>query len=380
MTINKPLKQTALHEKHLEHGARMVNFGGWELPLHYGSQIEEHRRVRRDAGVFDVSHMTIIDITGAGARAYLRHLLAAEIDAMSMPGRALYSCMLNPRGGVIDDVIVYYTGQDRYRVVANAATRDRVLAWTTELARDHSVKPKVADDLAMLAVQGPAARARLVAQLDRDTSPIAERLGYFHVAEIGETWIARTGYTGEDGFEVLLPAAAAPALWQRLVDAGAAPAGLGARDSLRLEAGPNLYGAEMNEDITPLQCGLAWTISWQPERDFVGRRALTQEREAGVTRKRIGLVVERRGVPRAQQKVLFETGEEGEVTSGGFSPTLGVPIALARVPITAGECCEVESRGQRLPARVVRPPFVRNGKACIPTASRAQPTPVGPSS
>jgi len=366
MTTDNPVKQTALYARHVASGARMVNFGGWEMPLHYGSQIEEHHRVRRDAGVFDVSHMTIIDATGAGAYAYLRHVLAADVAALSMPGRALYSCMLNPQGGVIDDVIVYYAGQDRYRVVANAATRARVLAWMHEQARDHGVELAVRDDLAMLAVQGPKARTRLLARLDNDARTVVERLGYFHVAETAAMWVARTGYTGEDGFEVMLRAAAAPALWQHLVDSGVTPAGLGARDTLRLEAGLNLYGAEMSEAITPLQCGLAWTVSWEPERDFVGRMALMQQRAAGVVCKRMGLVIEGRGVPRAHQKVILDDGDEGEVTSGGFSPTLGVPIALARVPVTIGERCEVESRGQRLRARVVRPPFVRNGKSCVP--------------
>jgi aminomethyltransferase len=357
-------KRTALYAQHVASGARMVAFAGWELPLHYGSQLEEHHCVRREAGVFDVSHMTMIDVTGRDARAYLRHLLAADIAGVNMFGRALYSCMLNEQGGIVDDLIVYCLAENRFRVVANAATREKDLAWMRRHAQDYTLTLSVCANTAMLAVQGPDARARLLAVLGSEDRARVERLKYFDVAELPHACIARTGYTGEDGFELMLPDVHAPALWQRLVNMGVAPAGLGARDTLRLEAGLNLYGSDMDDDTTPAECGLGWTVSLGSERDFVGRQALVKKNRIGVVRKRVGLVIEDRGVPRAHQKVIADGTGEGEVTSGTFSPTLGVSIALARVPTATGGTCEVENRGRRLKARVVKPPFVRHGKPC----------------
>ncbi len=355
-------KRTALYDQHVARGARMVSFGGWELPLHYGSQMKEHHHVRRDAGVFDVSHMTVIDVGGRDARAYLRHLLAADVAALNMPGRALYGCMLNEQGGILDDLIVYWLSESRFRLVANAATRDKDLAWMRLHAGEYAVELTARNELAMLAVQGPNARARLLDVLDADKHAVVTRLRYYEAVESSDTCIARTGYTGEDGFEIMLPEAQAPELWQQLVNAGVAPAGLGARDTLRLEAGLNLYGADMSEDVTPLECGLAWTVALESRRDFIGRAALLEQRVNGIRRERVGLLVEGRSVPRAHQKVFFGRAGEGEVTSGTFSPTIGAPIALARVPASSGERCEVESRGKRLEARVVKPPFVRHGK------------------
>jgi aminomethyltransferase len=342
----------------------MVNFAGWEMPLHYGSQIEEHHRVRRDAGLFDISHMSLIDVEGRQARAYLRRLLAADVAKLKAPGRAIYGCMLNDDGGIMDDLIVYYLVDSRYRVVANAATRIKDLEWMALQARNHEVSLSARDDLAMLALQGPGAQARLSSILDAQERAIMESLGRFEVAELGDTTVARTGYTGEDGFEISLPVAAAPASWQRLVEADVAPAGLGARDTLRLEAGLNLYGLDMGDEVSPLECGLAWTVSFDSGRDFIGRAGLEKQRASGIKRKRAGLIVQARSVPRAQQKVFVRDVGEGEVTSGTFSPTLGVPIALALVPTATGQECEVESRGQRHKARVIKPPFVRDGQAC----------------
>ncbi|HEX2239101.1 MAG TPA: glycine cleavage system aminomethyltransferase GcvT [Gammaproteobacteria bacterium] len=354
------LKQTALYASHVARGARMVDFCGWELPLHYGSQLEEHLQVRRAAGVFDVSHMTIIDVEGRGARAYLRHLLAADVAALEAPGQALYACMLNHKGGVVDDLIVYYLSQDCFRVVANAATRAKDLAWMESHARNYEVALAARDDLAMLAVQGPHARAKLLSLLDADDRAIAENLGSFEAAQLSRMWVARTGYTGEDGFEIILPHAQAPTLWQDLIAVNAAPVGLGARDTLRLEAGLNLYGADMDEDTTPLECGLAWTVTLESARDFIGRAALMQQRANGIARKRVHLIIEGRSVPRAHQRVIVDNLGAGEVTSGTFSPSLKAPIALARVPAATGATCEIEIRGQRLKARVARLPFVRH--------------------
>ncbi len=360
------MKQTPLHASHVALGAKMVDFGGWDMPLAYGSQIDEHHQVRRDAGMFDVSHMTVVDITGPQARDFLRRLLANDVAKLATPGKALYSCMLNAQGGVIDDLIVYWLGGERYRMVINAATTDKDLAWMRRQVEGFEVDLRVRDDLAMIAVQGPNARDRAHEALGPEAAAAAAALEPFFMAEIGERAVARTGYTGEDGYEIMVPAADAPDLWARLHAAGVAPCGLGARDTLRLEAGMNLYGADMDETVTPLESGLAWTVAFEPaERDFIGRAALAQQKAAGVARKLVGLVLEDRGVLRNHQTVRVNGEPAGEITSGSFSPTLGRAIALARVPADTGETVEVEVRGRPLKAKVVRPPFVRNGQALI---------------
>jgi aminomethyltransferase len=358
--------RTALYDKHLDAGARMVDFAGWEMPIHYGSQIEEHHTVREAAGMFDVSHMVVVDLRGAGVRDYLRHLLANDIAKLKTPGKALYSCMLNERGGVIDDLITYYLADDFYRVVLNAATRDKDLAWMRRQAEGCDLSLTERDDLSMIAVQGPKARETVCRLLENGDRTAAENLDVFVGRQLGGLFIARTGYTGEDGFEIMLPNADAPAFWDALAAAGVKPIGLGARDTLRLEAGMNLYGTDMDEDVSPLEAGLAWTVAWEPaERDFIGRQALEQQKAAGVKYKFVGLVLEGKGVLRSHQKIIVEGVGEGEVTSGTFSPTLGVAIAMGRVPVGTDARCEVEIRNKRLPARIVKPPFVRNGRACI---------------
>ncbi|WP_018233632.1 glycine cleavage system aminomethyltransferase GcvT [Thioalkalivibrio thiocyanodenitrificans] len=359
-------KQTPLYGKHVEAGARMVDFGGWSMPLHYGSQLDEHHQVRRDAGMFDVSHMTVVDVKGRGARDYLRSLLANDVARLKVPGKALYSCMLTPEGGVVDDLITYYLSDDFYRTVVNAATRDKDLAWMRDHATGFEVVLQERDDLAMLAVQGPAARDKAMSVMNGEVAAAADGLAPFFGAQAGDWFVGRTGYTGEDGFEILLPATEAPEFWGRLAGAGVAPAGLGARDTLRLEAGLNLYGSDMDEQVSPLESGLAWTVAFEPaERDFIGRVALETQKSAGGLRRFVGLVLEGRGVLRGHMRVLAGEAGEGEITSGGFSPTLGVSIALARVPAGTGEHVEVDMRGKPQPARVVKPPFVRNGKACV---------------
>ncbi len=361
-------QRTPLYDEHRRLGARLVAFAGWDMPLHYGSQIEEHHAVRRSAGMFDVSHMTLVDVDGAGARDFLRRLLANDVDRLRQPGRALYSCMLNPAGGVVDDLIAYFLAPGQYRLVVNAATRDKDLAWMAQQAADFEVRVGERPELAMIAVQGPEARQHLLPLLPAALARAAEGLAPFTAVADQAWFLARTGYTGEDGFEIMLPAEEAVALWRQLEAAGVRPAGLGARDTLRLEAGMNLYGQDMTEDTTPLESGLAWTVAWDPaERDFIGRTALEAQRAAGLSRRLVGLVLAGRGVMRAHQPVFTASGE-GVVTSGGFSPTLARSIALARVPAAGaepGSDCSVEIRGRRLPARVVRPPFVRHGKALV---------------
>jgi aminomethyltransferase len=360
--------RTPLYDKHVELGAKMVDFGGWDMPIHYGSQIEEHHQVRRDAGMFDVSHMVVSDFRGEKVRDFLGLLLANNVDKLKTKGRALYTCMLNSKGGVIDDLIVYYMDDTWYRIVSNAATRDKDLAWMTAAAKEFGgVTVSERPELAMIAVQGPNAKEKVYAALGENLRETAGRLKPFHSVTIGELMIATTGYTGEDGFEIILPAKAAVFTWQMLAEAGVKPIGLGARDTLRLEAGMNLYGSDMDETTTPLESGLTWTVAFEPkERKFIGREALEKQQAAGVPRQLVGLLLEDKGVLRNHMKVFSAHGE-GEITSGSFSPTLNKSIALARIPAGAqpGHHVEVDIRGKRLAARVVKYPFVRNGKSCL---------------
>jgi aminomethyltransferase len=358
---------TPLHAHHIELGARMVDFGGWDMPLHYGSQIDEHHAVRRAAGMFDVSHMCVVDLAGERCREFLRCLLANDVAKLKVPGKALYSCMLNAQGGVIDDLIVYFRDESSFRVVVNAATREKDIAWIRRHAESFAVSVSVRSDLAMVAVQGPEARARVLGLLPEADRERIGALGRFAAGESDGLFVARTGYTGEDGFEVIVPADRVAAFWQDLLAAGVRPCGLGARDTLRLEAGMNLYGQDMDEESTPLEAGLAWTVAFDPaDRDFVGRAALEAQRSAGVPRLLVGLLMEEKGVLRHGQTVLTPAGE-GVVLSGTFSPTLGKAIAFARVPAAAaGDTgAMVDIRGRQVPVRIVKPVFVREGKALV---------------
>ena len=385
------LKQTPLNAAHRAMGARMVDFGGWEMPVNYGSQIDEHHQVRNDCGMFDVSHMRVVDIKGAGARGFLRYLLANNVDKLTQPGKALYSCMLLDNGGVIDDLIVYFMSETWFRIVVNAGTADKDIAWMKQQAgefnghvptavaaaplasstagkQSQEVLDKAVPDLAiadhpelaMIAVQGPHAREKVWAALP-GSQGLTEGLIPFSAVEMGTMFIARTGYTGEDGFEIMIPARAAPYLWASLAEKGVKPIGLGARDTLRLEAGMNLYGKDMDESINPLEAGLAWTVDLKSERDFIGKAALLANPP---TRKLVGLVLEDRGVLRGHQQVHTALGA-GEITSGSFSPTLGKSIALARVPdaVKIGDNVQIEIRDKLLNAKTVKYPFARNGKA-----------------
>jgi aminomethyltransferase len=360
-------RRTPLFELHRELNARIVDFGGWDMPVQYGSQIAEHHAVRRAAGVFDVSHMCVVDLKGPRVRALLQHLLANDVARLKTQGKALYTCMLNERGGVIDDLIVYFLTESWFRAVVNAGTRDKDLAWIRSHTSAFGVEVTERSDLAMLAVQGPEARERLAQLLPTSAAAAALELGVFVGRELGDWFVARTGYTGEDGFEVMMPAKDAVPAWRSLNALGVASCGLGARDTLRLEAGMNLYGHEMDESTDPLESGLAWTVALDPPgRDFLGRSSLEGIRAAGGPQaKLVGLVLEDRGVLRSHQKVLAGAAGEGEVTSGTFSPTLERSIALARVPTAAAERVQVDIRGKLLNARVVKPPFVRFGKSLL---------------
>jgi aminomethyltransferase len=364
-------RKTILNDTHRALDAKMVDFGGWDMPIHYGSQLDEHHLVRRDAGMFDVSHMTVVDLHGARVRDFLRRLVANSVDKLKVSGKALYTAMLNERGGVIDDLIIYFMpvkagDESFFRLVVNASTRDKDLAWIAEHAKAFDVVVTERPDFAMIAVQGPNAREKTLGLLSETGRAVAAKLGKFAAAEVDgpdatKFFVARTGYTGEDGFEIMLPESQAVAFWNRLLDAGVKPAGLGARDTLRLEAGMNLYGQDMDETVGPLESGLAWTVDLKSERDFIGKTALLANPPNS---KLVGLLLLDRGVLRGHQKVQTAHGE-GEITSGSFSPTLGVAIALARVPAATGSSCQVDMRGKLMSARVVKPPFVRNGKACV---------------
>jgi aminomethyltransferase len=360
--------KTVLNDTHRALGARMVDFGGWDMPINYGSQIEEHHAVRRDAGMFDVSHMTVIDLHGPRTRDFLRHLLANSVDKLKVSGKALYSCMLNERGGVIDDLIVYFFDDAHYRLVVNAATRAKDLAWIEAQAKAFDVAVKERPEFAMIAVQGPNARSKVIALLHAGDRPRIEKLGKFAAAAAQgphgmPLFVARTGYTGEDGFEIIVPEEHAVALWNALAEAGVKPCGLGARDTLRLEAGMNLYGQDMDEDVSPWEANLGWTIALDEGRDFIGRAVLEQQKAEGVKRVMVGLVLDEKGVLRHGQKVLTAQGE-GEILSGSFSPTLEKAIAFARIPAGEPGDIRVDIRGRELPVRLVKYPFVRDGKPC----------------
>jgi aminomethyltransferase len=362
-------QKTVLNATHRALGAKMVDFGGWDMPISYGSQLEEHHQVRRDAGMFDVSHMTVVDLTGPHTREFLRRLLANSVDKLKSPGKALYSCMLNEQGGVIDDLIVYFLAEEFFRVVVNASTRDKDLAWIEAQAKAFGVTVTERPELAMIAVQGPNARAKVIGLLAPASRAAIEKLGKFAAREAlgdaGETlFVARTGYTGEDGFEIVLPETQAVGFWNRLIEAGVKPAGLGARDTLRLEAGMNLYGQDMDESISPYEAGLAWTVALDQGRDFIGRDVLEAQKRDGAPRQLIGLVMDEKGVLRHGQPVLTTAGN-GEILSGTFSPTLAKGIAFARVPAGDLGAVRVDIRGREVPVRVVKFPFVRDGVGLV---------------
>lgn len=358
--------RTVLFDKHIEAGAKMVDFHGWEMPINYGSQIEEHHAVRQDAGMFDVSHMTIVDIKGSEAKAFLQKLVTNDVAKLQEEGKALYTGMLNEEGGVIDDLIVYHFNETFYRMVVNSATREKDLAWITKQSASFDVTVTEQPDYAMIAVQGPNAKAKVATVISAEQQAAVEGMKPFYGVQAGDLFIATTGYTGEAGYEIILPPEQAADFWQALTDAGVKPAGLGARDTLRLEAGMNLYGSDMDETVSPLAANMGWTISWQPEdRDFIGREALAKLKEQG-TDKLVGLVMEQKGVLRGGLKVISDAGE-GVITSGTFSPTLGFSIAMARVPkgVELSSTVQVEMRKKLVDVKVVKAGFVRNGKSVL---------------
>lgn len=354
---------TPLYSQHQLAGAKLVDFHGWQMPLHYGSQLQEHNQVRQDAGLFDVSHMTLLDVMGSHASDYLRYLLTNDIAKLKQTGSALYSCMLNLNGGVMDDLIAYKLDSNHYRLVFNASTREKVWAWLQTYKATFDVQIQSRADLAMLAIQGPQAIAKMAALMPADQHRCLEQLRPFCGTMIEQSFYSRTGYTGEDGLEIQMPVEQVADFWQKLIAVGIKPCGLGARDTLRLEAGLALYGADMDEMTTPLEANLAWTVAFDPlDRQFVGRSALEMQKKEGHAYLTGIILSSGHGVLRSHQKIITPEGV-GELTSGTFSPTLGYGIGLARFPkrvqATVGE---VEIRQKRYPVHLVRPPFVRHGK------------------
>ena len=359
------MARTPLYDAHVEMGAKMVDFAGWDMPIQYVGLMDEHHQVRQDAGMFDVSHMTTIDLNGERTREFLSKLVANDIAKVQNPGKALYTAMLNEQGGVIDDLIIYFMTEDWFRLVVNAATREKDLAWIEKQAEAFGVTVQERPEFAMIAVQGPNAIEKSLKVLPAEATEVVNGLNRFEAAELAEFFIARTGYTGEDGLEILLPAEAAADFWKALKQVGVEPIGLGARDTLRLEAGMNLYGNDMTEETSPLVSGLGWTVAMKDDREFIGRSALETEKAGGVKQKLTGVILEGRGVMRGHQKV-FQNGQEvGELTSGGFSPTLKQSIGFARIDKAVEGDVEIEIRNKMVAAKVVKYPFVRDGKPCV---------------
>jgi len=350
------MKRTALYKLHQKHGAKLVPFAGWDMPIHYGSQIEEHHAVRRRVGMFDVSHMCVMDVSGEDTEKFLRYVFANDVQKLKIVGKALYTCMLNTAGGVVDDLIVYRLGDSQFRLVLNASRADEDVAWLTALSKEHSVQLNKRDDLSMLAVQGPKA----LQLIDQIFSCEASQLSPFSSLFLNHLHIARTGYTGEDGVEIIVPNDEISGIWEQLIEKGVHPCGLGARDTLRLEAGLNLFGQDMDETTSPLVSHLAWTISWNDEsREFVGKKALLKQKSDGVLQKLVGIKMEERGVLRNHQKIFSDGHEVGEITSGSYSPTLECAIGLARVSVNVSDPIFVERRGKQIPVKIVKLPFVR---------------------
>ncbi|WWO96376.1 MAG: glycine cleavage system aminomethyltransferase GcvT [Candidatus Dasytiphilus stammeri] len=371
-------QRTILFDQHKKCGATMIHFNNWIMPLHYGSQITEHKAVRNDAGIFDISHMLILDLSGSNTRKFLRYLLANDVAKLLHPGKSLYTGMLNQDGGVIDDLMVYFIGESYFRLVVNAVNCSKDLAWISYHAMNFNVTLKIRNDLAFLSIQGPNAQKKMHSILSEKQLNTVEKLLPFSNIQIDELFIAYTGYTGEKGYEIALPQEKAVYLWHQLIASGITPVGLGARDTLRIEAGMNLYGNEMNESISPLEANMERTISWKYSRNFIGRNALRIKYDHNKKKKLVGLLMKEKGMLRKNFRVSFmdKSGQKqiGIITSGSYSPTLGHSIALARVPSTIGKSALVylthhNLKYQRIiPVEVTNPVFVRNGLPVINTS------------
>lgn len=360
------LKTTALNAVHRALGARLLCVGGWEMPVNYGSVLAEHHAVRRDCGMFDVSCLMQVDIHGPDARVFLWRLLANNVDKLEQPGRALYSPMLNDDGGVMDDLIVHRLADQHYRLTLDperaATTRAWLDTWRTHWRQTVTLSTPE-DGRITLAVQGPNARARVWAVLPEIHAVTAMLPAWAHV-QVGACFVASTGYTGEQGFEITLPAPQGLALWHALRAIGVTPCGVGARDSLRTEAGLRLHGRDLDASLSPLDAGLGWAVDMTDGRDFIGRQAMLAR---GQQWRFLGLQLLGKGLLRDQQSVLTEHGP-GQITSASYSPTLDAYIALARLPmgVAVGDLAHASLRGRPLPVRVMPPRFVHHGRILTP--------------
>lgn len=359
------LKKTALNLAHKALGARMVDFGGWDMPVIYSNQIEEHHAVRTQAGLFDVSHMGEVMISGPDAFALVQKLVTKDISKMK-PGRVSLGVMCTEAGGIIDDLTVYKYDDERYMLVINAGTREKDVAWCKQNAQGMDVQiDDISDDVTKIDIQGPKAQKILQELTDADLSEI-KRYWFKTIAVNGtEMTVSRSGYTGEDGFELYLPNSAAEDLWHKLIEVGTAdgllPCGLGSRDTLRTECGMMLYGHDISTETTPLEAVYGWAVSF--DKDFIGKAALLKQKEAGVKKKLIGFEVIERGIAR-EHYAIFHNGEKvGEVTSGTPSPTTGKNIGMGYVPVelkAPGTELEIEMRGRMIKAVVVKLPFYKS--------------------
>ena len=366
-----PLKRTPLYDRHRALGGKLVEFGGWEMPVQYGGIVEEHRAVRQRAGLFDVSHMGEFRVDGPGALDLLQGLVPNNVARLAV-NQALYTQILRPDGGTLDDLLIYRLGEFTYMVVVNAGTMEKDWEWFLERAKGQVgyTLVNVSDETGLVALQGPLAQSIL--QPLTETS--LDQIKYYHCAQGTAAGvsaiISRTGYTGEDGFELYVAAGDTPQVWRALLDAGRPegllPAGLGARDTLRLEAGYCLYGHELTEEITPLEAGLAWTVKLEKGSDFVGRGALATEARQGLPRQLVGIELRDRGIPRAGYAILRDGARVGELTSGTYAPTLDRPIGMGYVPpahAAPGTEVTVEIRGKPVAATIAALPFYKRPRA-----------------
>lgn len=354
------MKQTPLYSCHVAQNAHMVEFGEWQMPMHYGSQIQEHLATRRQVGMFDVSHMVVTDIDGRQAYDFLRNLLSNDI-AKIKPNQALYSCLLHHEGGVLDDLIVYQLADNAYRLITNSTTRDKITLWLNKLAQNFQINVQPYPHYALIAVQGPKAIESVCQQMASGLQVKLNALKPFTALQAEDCFIARTGYTGEPGVEILLPAEAGVALWKKFSSAGVSPCGLGARDTLRQEAGLNLYGQEMDEMTNPYEANLGFTVDLSdPSRNFIGKAAVTAMQ---VQSRLVGLVGDKSQIMRRHAKVILSDNSEGVVTSGTYSPSLDCAIAFARIPNKSVSQVEVTVRRASVQAQVVKLPFLRQGQA-----------------
>lgn len=353
------MKKTALYDEHIKANAKIINFFNWSMPINYGSQLKEHNYVRNDAGMFDVSHMSIVDLKGRVSYDFLRYLLANDIAKINK-NKSLYSVMLNASGGIIDDLIIYCIADNHYRMVINAACSEKDLNWINTNAKDFQVDIDPLNDYAIIAVQGPNAVDKTIKAAPKLKA--AKNLTKFSNIIIDDIFIARIGYTGEDGFEIMLKNNPALSLWKQLLKVGIKPCGLGARDTLRLEAGFNLYGNEMNEQTTPLETNLIWSVDFKDNnRKFIGKESLKKQLKLGVKNQLKGMILTTKGVLRNNQEVFTNKGI-GKVTSGSFSPTLNKAIAFVSVPTAADSAVEVKLRAEKVKAKLIKMPFYKNGK------------------